>query len=217
MEKSPGKSNHDPNQSPNTNPELLAKIKDNTNEAAWQEFIETYRPLIYGFCINHQLQEADANDVTQEVMKAIARSITNFEYDPKKGRFRSWLFTVTRSKFNNLLESKYKHPQGSGDTEMIRFIEAQPAKEVTEDWDKEFKKQTLQSAMEAIEHEFSDKTWEAFLGTAIRHEQGKEVADRLDLSVGAVYIARSRVTTRLKEWIRRFLKDETDFFAEIES
>lgn len=217
MEKSPGKSNHDPNQSPNTNPELLAKIKDNTNEAAWQEFIETYRPLIYGFCINHQLQEADANDVTQEVMKAIARSITNFEYDPKKGRFRSWLFTVTRSKFNNLLESKYKHPQGSGDTEMIRFIEAQPAKEVTEDWDKEFKKQTLQSAMEAIEHEFSVKTWEAFIGTAIRHEQGKEVADRLDLSVGAVYIARSRVTTRLKEWIRRFLKDETDFFAEIES
>lgn len=216
MAKTPGKRDHEANQSPNTNPELIARIKDNTNEAAWREFIETYRPLIYGFCINHQLQEADANDVTQEVMKAIARSITNFEYDPKKGRFRSWLFTVTRSKFNNLLESKYKHPQGSGDTDMVRFIEDQPAKETTEDWDKEFKKQTLANAMEAVQFEFSEKTWEAFISTAINQESGKDVAERLDLSLGAVYIARSRVTTRLKEWIRRFLKDETDFFADLE-
>lgn len=216
MAKPSNNKEHEANQSPNTNPELLAKIKDNNNEAAWREFIETYRPLVYGFCINHQLQEADANDVTQEVMKAIARSIANFEYDPKKGRFRSWLFTVTRSKFNNLLESKYKHPQGSGDTEMIRFIEAQPAKEVTEDWDKGFKKQTLRTAMESIQLEFSDKTWEAFVRTAINQEAGKDVADKLDLSVGAVYIARIRVTTRLKEWIRRFLRDETDFFADLE-
>lgn len=202
--------------SPNTNPELLARIKDNTNEAAWREFIQIYRPLVYGFCLNHQLQVADANDVTQEVMKAISRSIANFEYDPKKGRFRSWLFTVTRSKFNNFLESRYKHPQGSGDTEMLRFIEDQPAREEAEDWDKEFKRQTLASAMEAVELEFAPKTWEAFVRTAIHHESGKEVADELDLSIGAVYIARSRVTTRIKEWVRRFLKDETDFFDELD-
>ncbi len=216
MDKNKNKYDQDGNNSPNTNPELLAKIKDNTNEAAWREFIEIYRPLVYGFCINHQLQTADANDVTQEVMKAIARSIANFEYDPKKGRFRSWLFTVTRSKFNNFLESRYRHPQGTGDTEMIRFIEAQPAREEAEDWDKEFKKQTLQSAMEAIEHEFSPKTWEAFVRTAIHHEAGKDVAEQLDLSVGAVYIARSRVTTRLKDWVRRFLKDEADFFDDLD-
>jgi RNA polymerase sigma-70 factor (ECF subfamily) len=202
--------------SPNTNPELLARIKDNSNEAAWREFIQIYRPLVYGFCINHQLQVADANDVTQEVMKAISRSIANFEYDPKKGRFRSWLFTVTRSKFNNFLESRYKHPQGSGDTEMLRFIEDQPAREEAEDWDKEFKRQTLASAMEAVELEFAPKTWEAFVRTAIHHEPGKDVADELDLSVGAVYIARSRVTTRIKEWVRRFLKDETDFFDDLD-
>lgn len=202
--------------SPNTNPELLARIKDNSNEAAWREFIQIYRPLVYGFCINHQLQVADANDVTQEVMKAISRSIANFEYDPKKGRFRSWLFTVTRSKFNNFLESRYKHPQGSGDTEMLRFIEDQPAREEAEDWDKEFKRQTLASAMEAVELEFAPKTWEAFVRTAIHHEPGKDVADELDLSIGAVYIARSRVTTRIKEWVRRFLKDETDFFDDLD-
>ena len=70
--------------------------------------------------------------------------------------------------------------------------------------------------MESIQLEFSDKTWEAFVRTAINQEAGKDVADKLDLSVGAVYIARSRVTTRLKEWIRRFLRDETDFFADLE-
>ena len=70
--------------------------------------------------------------------------------------------------------------------------------------------------MESIQLEFSDKTWEAFVRTAINQEAGKDVADKVDLSVGAVYIARSRVTTRLKEWIRRFLRDETDFFADLE-
>lgn len=70
--------------------------------------------------------------------------------------------------------------------------------------------------MEAVELEFAPKTWEAFVRTAIHHEPGKDVADELDLSIGAVYIARSRVTTRIKEWVRRFLKDETDFFDDLD-
>ena len=56
-----------------TRPSLLLQLRDTGDQRAWEDFVRIYTPLIYGFCRqrHHDLSDADAADITQEV---IARS-----------------------------------------------------------------------------------------------------------------------------------------------
>ncbi len=86
-----------------TRPSLLLRIRDARDAAAWSQFVELYAPLVYGFARKHGLQDADAADLTQDVLRAVARSARSLEYDPRRGTFRGWPFTIVRHKLRNLL------------------------------------------------------------------------------------------------------------------
>lgn len=199
---------------PVTRPSLLVRIRDLKNQRAWDEFVEIYTPLVYGYCRRRGLQDADAADVSQEVMRAVALAIRKFEYDRQRGRFREWLFTVIRSKLQNFLANRLKHPQGTGESEMHQFLEAQPAPEEEANWDKEYDHRLFRWAAGQIRGEFTNSTWQAFWQTAIEERPGKEVAARAGLSVGAVYIARSRVLARLKEKVASIAGEGPPWMAE---
>src|SRR5688500_2309100 len=81
-----------------TRPSLLVQIRDAQNEQAWSQFVDLYAPLIYGFARKQGLQDADAADLTQEVLRTVAKSVQGLEYDPARGSFRGWLFTIVRNK-----------------------------------------------------------------------------------------------------------------------
>lgn len=195
--------------SPMTRPSLLLRMRNVEDAAAWEQFVEIYTPLVFGFCRNRGLQEADAADVAQDVMRAVSRSIGTFDYQPEKGTFRSWLFTVTRNKFNNFLEKRRHHPQGTGETVVLEFLDAQPCPEKDETWDVEYHRRLFEWACEQIRAEFNEKTWQAFWRASVNEESGEEVAKALGLSVGAVYIAKSRVRTRLRECVGAITGDAT--------
>jgi RNA polymerase sigma-70 factor (ECF subfamily) len=188
-------------ETPLTRPSLLLRMRDLENERAWEEFAQIYRPLIYGYARKHRLQDADAADVAQETMRAVALAIRNFDYDPQKGRFRHWLFTAVRSKLNTFLAKQMKQPRGTGETAVYQFLEAQPAPEDTAYWDRQYDQRLFDWAAEQIKSEFKESTWQAFWQTAVEDRSGKEVAQNTGLSAGAVYVARSRVLARLKEKI----------------
>src|SRR5687768_13184788 len=109
------------NEAPVTRPTLLLRVRDADDSAAWSQFIDIYTPLIFGFCRKRGLQDADAADLAQEVMRAVSRAIGKFEYQPEQGTFRSWLFTITRNKFNNFLDRRRRQPQGTGETVVQEF------------------------------------------------------------------------------------------------
>ena len=79
-----------------TRASLLVRIRDQRDGAAWSQFVEIYSPLIYGFGRKHGLQDADAVDLTQEVLRIVARTAERFEYDAKLGSFRGWLSPTRR-------------------------------------------------------------------------------------------------------------------------
>jgi RNA polymerase sigma factor (sigma-70 family) len=187
------------NVTPITRPSLLLRVRDAADAAAWEQFVEIYTPLIFGFCRSRGLQEADAADVAQEVMRAVSRSIGRFDYNPEQGTFRSWLFTVTRNKFNNFIERRRNHPPAAGGTAVQELLEAQPCPEHDDNWDHEYHQRLFDWACDRIRPEFQENTWQAFWRTAVGEESGEEVAKALGLSVGAVYIAKSRVRMRLRE------------------
>jgi hypothetical protein len=82
--------------SPVTRPSLLVRIRDSRDAQAWCQFVDIYAPLIHGYARKHGLQDADAADLTEDVLGIVARSIPKLEYDPKRGSFRGWLFTIVR-------------------------------------------------------------------------------------------------------------------------
>jgi RNA polymerase sigma-70 factor (ECF subfamily) len=143
-------------------------------------------------------------------MRAVASGIRRFEYNPERARFRHWLFTVIRSKLKNYFANRQRHPQGTGETAVQKFLEAQPAPDEEANWDQEYDRRLLHWAAKQIRGEFKESTWQAFWETAVEECPGKEVAERLGLSVGAVYIARSRVLARLKEKILAVAGEELD-------
>src|SRR3954467_1636548 len=100
--------------SPATRASLLVRLRDAGDTGAWQEFVKLYAALIYGFARKRGLQDADAADLMQDVLRAVANASARLEYDPARGSFRSWLFTVTRNKLYNFLDGRRRQVLGSG-------------------------------------------------------------------------------------------------------
>jgi RNA polymerase sigma-70 factor (ECF subfamily) len=179
------------------------RLRDPRDEEAWRQFIELYAPLVYGYARKQGLQDADAADLAQDVLGAVVMAIGRLEYDPQRGAFRNWLFTIARHKLVNSGASATNRMRGSGDSTTQRLLEQCPVPRGDEDeWESEWQRRLLAWACEEVRRDVTDPTWQAFWRTAIDGRHGKEVAAELGLSVGAVYLARKRVLARLKELIQ---------------
>jgi RNA polymerase sigma-70 factor (ECF subfamily) len=194
---------------PATRLSLLVRLCDARDDGAWSQFVELYAPLVYGFARKHGLQDADAADLTQDVLQAVSAGIRRLDYDPRRGTFRGWLFTVVRNKLRNFLAAQKRPGRGTGDTDAQHRLQDLPAREEdrTDWWDQEYERQVFSWAAQQVRGAFQDSTWQAFWQTAVEGKTGPEVARGLGLSVAAVYLAKGRVMTRLKELVRQTLDE----------
>lgn len=198
-------------EAPLTRVTLLARIRDGQNTVAWREFVQLYGPVVYRFARNRGLQDADAADLMQDVLRSVARNAHRMEYDPKRGTFRGWLYTVTRNKIYNFLSSQRNRPRGSGDTDAQERLEATPAREEDgpdAEWEKEYQRRLTARAMERVKDEFQPATWQAFWQTAVEGNAAVDVGVGLKMTPGAVYVAKSRVLARLRDEVRKIMDDE---------
>src|SRR5436190_19491571 len=97
---------------PSTRPSLLVRLRDARDEAAWGQFVDLYAPLVYAYARRQGLQDADAADLAQEALIAVAGAVGRLEYDPARGAFRNWLFTVVRRKLANWRRDQKNRPEG---------------------------------------------------------------------------------------------------------
>lgn len=184
-----------------TRPSLLVRIRDFRDELAWGEFSKLYTPLIYRFARSSGLQDADASLVTQDVLVTVARTIHRFEYNPQNGSFRGWLKVVTRSRLSDFLQAQGRHLSGSGDSGTLAAINEKPDPSQSDLWEREYRRSLFEWAVERIRCDFEPSTWQAFWQTSVDGEGAGVVAEAVGLSIGAVYIARSRVLARLRSEI----------------
>jgi RNA polymerase sigma-70 factor (ECF subfamily) len=189
---------------PLTRPSLLVRIRDAGDREAWRQFVEVYAPLVYKFARRRGLQDADAADLTQDVLQAVAGASKRLVYDPERGTFRAWLYTVARNKLRNFLLARQRR-RDDGDPGLL---DDQPAREEVEAWEKEYEQRLFDWAAERVRGHFHGSTWRAFWMTAVEGRGATETASALGLSVGAVYIAKSRVLARLREEIKQVTNTE---------
>jgi len=190
-------------ESPETRPSLLIRLRDPRDERAWSEFVAIYTPLIHRLARQSGLQGADADDLAQEVFRAVAGAIDRWDPDPARGSFRGWLFRIARNLVINGLDARRRQPMAAGDTEVRRLIEQQPAPgpDATALFEEEYRRGLFRWAVDRVRGEFRESTWQAFWQTAVEGRKPQEVAAALGLTAGAVYVYRNRVVARLRKAI----------------
>lgn len=187
---------------PETNQSLISRVKDLGDGAAWAEFLEIYQPVVFRMARRRGLQDADAQDVMQQVFLSISRSIEGWVPGDLKPPFRAWLTTIARNAITKAL-SRRPRDAATDSTPMVDLLEAQPdLEETTAEILAEARKELVHWAAEQIRTEFSEATWKMFWQTAIEGVPIADVAKSTGRSAGAIYVARHRVMARLKEKVR---------------
>jgi RNA polymerase sigma-70 factor (ECF subfamily) len=185
-----------------TRASLLVRIRDPQDRIAWTEFVELYAPLIHAYGMRRGLQDADAADLVQEVLRRVNRSAPQFQYDRQKGSFRGWLLTVTRNEIRKMAARRKRQAAGTGDTQVHGMMAEQPDERGgQEEWDREYRWNLFLWAAERVRPQFREATWKAFWLTVVEGRKIEEAAETLALSVGAVYVARSRVIALIRQEI----------------
>ena len=189
---------------PPTRPSLLVRLRDHRDADAWGQFVDLYAPVVYAYARKRGLQDADAADLTQAVLRQVAAHVGSLEYDPRRGTFRGWLFTIVRNRLRDFLRQPRHLYQGSGSPNVQGLLEAlpSPAPEESEAWEREYRLGLLAWAAERVRPQVRETTWQAFWQTAVEGRPGAEVARALGLTTAAVYLARGRVMARLRAVVR---------------
>jgi len=188
---------------PTTRLSLLLRMRDAKDYEAWHTFVELYAPLVFRFARKRGLQDADAADLTQEVLRSVAEAMKDGKYESARGSFRGWLHTVTRNAVYKFLRDGQRQPSGTGDTQHQARLEQIPAPSEQEEWDYEYQKRLFAWACDEVRGEFREKTWQAFWETAVDGKSVKQVSTELGISAGSIYVAKSRILTRIKARIEQ--------------
>lgn len=191
-----------------TRPSLLLRVRDLADSAAWGEFVEIYAPLVHRYARKRGLQDADAADIVQDVLREFARCVPRFQYNPNAGQFRSWLHTLTRRAVARQARQPAGRPVPVGGGESggpLERVEASAAEAFAEE---EYRKVVFEWAARQVQDQVQEQTWHAFRMTAIEKHSPAVVAEQLGMSLGSVYVAKNRVVRRLRTLIEQV--DGTD-------
>jgi len=181
-----------------TSTSLIERVRLDDREA-WRRFASLYGPVVYRWTLRFGLSRDDAADVVQDVFVAAARNIGNFRKQSAGDSLRGWLFAIARNKVRDHARRRRGEPAGAGGTTAQERLaglaepvepEDAPADAVTAE--------VAHRALRLIQTEFEPGTWRAFWATAVEGRSPAEAARDLELSVAAVYKAKSRVLLRLR-------------------
>ncbi len=190
-----------------TRPSLLLRIRDPGDTAAWQIFVDVYGPLIYRHGRGRGLQDADAAEVTQDVLFQVSRSIQAFDYRPEQGRFRDWLGTVTENKIRTFLtrEAGTVHARGeAGKADPMAMVAS--GQQDTQ-WSEDFDRHILHQALTRIQPHFEEHVWRAFELVWRDDRPPATVAREFGQTIDWVYMVKARVLKRLQEEVQELAED----------
>ncbi|MFO1020414.1 MAG: sigma-70 family RNA polymerase sigma factor [Planctomycetales bacterium] len=190
-------------QIPETRASLILRLPSPEDRLAWQEFVAIYEPFLYRYARRRGLQDADARELVQNVLLSVARAVERWTPDPSRGKFRSWLFKIARNQLLDLHSRHDRQPRSSGFSTFLNLLDrpALPSPFDERQLLLEHRRELFRLISSRVKRSVKETTWQAFWLTSIEQQAPEDVAQKVGLTVGGVYIARSRVTARLKaEW-----------------
>jgi RNA polymerase sigma factor (sigma-70 family) len=178
---------------------LLDRIADGNNSPAWPRFLTIYRPLLRRWLGPYLLQDADADDIVQDVLLVVIAKMPGFKHDGGPGAFRSWLRRIMTHRLQTHWRKSVRRPAGGPLFDHMLDQLADDQSTLAKRWDDEHDQHLVAVLLETIRDEFQPTTWDAFWRTAILQQPVTDAASALAISPNAVFIARSRILQRLRQ------------------
>lgn len=177
---------------------LLNGLADRGNARAWGEIDARYRPVLAGFARGLGLTDEDAADVAQQALAEFARDFMAGRYQRGKGRLSSWLMGIAHHRAIDAIRARARRKEWAGESAIID--RADPAR-LTQTWDNSQRQAILAEAMRQLRESsrMADKTIRAFELVGLQNVPAEEAARECGMAVDEVYVAKNRVTKRLRE------------------
>jgi RNA polymerase sigma factor (sigma-70 family) len=192
-----------------TRASLLERLKNWDDSASWKDFFHTYWKLIYGVARKAGLSDAEAQDVVQETIIAVAQKMPQFAYDPEIGSFKSWLMRLTEWRITDQFRKKqyekggrrFAREEAMSQDELERHLQA-PDFNFEETWNREWERHVLDAALQKAKNQVDARQFQMFYLHIIKNVPAEDVARRLNVKLQAVYFSKYKVSGILQKEIR---------------
>ncbi len=190
-----------------TRKSLLDRIK-NGDEEAWYDFYERHYRLIYSIGRRFDLPGDLCNDLIQQVMMAVFNNRMTFRYQPELGKFRSYLFGITK---NIIWRIKKGEIQKTATTEILKsekeFSEEKMDEIIAEEWHNYLFETLISELRQRVE----ENTFDAFQMYILQGVKPETVAKTLNISTSAVYVYKNRCMNHLRQLVKEIQQYDPDF------
>lgn len=194
-----------------TRSSLLRRLKDWGDHGSWQDFFDTYWKLIYAVAIKAGLSDAEARDVVQDTVVAVAKQMRAGGYDRTRSSFKGWLCLITRRRivdhFRRRTDPGLHHQPGSPEeTSRTDTLARQPDPATLAPdalWEEEWQKNLVDAALERVKLVVAPKQFQIFDLSVLRQHSVSDVCRLLKVNAAQVYLARHRVGALLRKEVRR--------------
>ena len=192
---------------------LLARLKNWDDNEGWKRFFDTYWRLIYGTAIKAGLSDAEAQDVVQETVIAVAKKMNEFKYDPALGSFKGWLRNLARWRIADQLRKRtnaayptlYRDETDSPEQTLAELPDSAAAEAV---WEAEWRENLMNVALTNVRSRVKEEHYQMFDLYVVKQWSAGRVARTLEVSMGQVYLAKYRVGSLIKKEVRRLETSE---------
>lgn len=192
-----------------TRPSLLDAVRESDQHPRWQEFYDTYVRLIHGVARSRGLGEEDAQDVVQDTLASVARTMPDFKYDPAKCSFKTWLMHLTRCRIADQMRKRQRQPLtvGIGNTGLDQgsIVEhfADPEADLNVEWEKEWAVALGEAALERLKQQARPVPFQIFFLHCYRGQASEAVAQTLQVSRAYVYLTTCRLKPKFARLVRQ--------------
>ena len=183
---------------------LLDRVRESSDAEAWDRLVALYAPLLKHWLRRYDIQDTDAEDITQDVMAALLKEIPGFQHNQRPGAFRSWLRRILVHRVRRFWRSRDRQPVATGTSSMDERLNKlqNDCSEVSQMWNREHDDYVLNRLMKIVRPQFAPETWQAFHRQVIGCQMADTVAHELGMSLSSVYMAKSRVLRALRQQTR---------------
>ena len=197
-----------------TRASLLARLKDWDDQASWREFHGTYGRLIQNFALKQGVPEDGVKDIVQETLLSVAKAIREFQYDPAKCSFKSWLLGVTRHRIADHFrrhprerDARNASPASTTRTATVERIPDPHSLAPQDVWEEEWKNNVVELALEKLKAQVSTKHFQIFYLHVIKQQPTAKAAKALGVSVGQVYLVKHRLKSAFEKSVRKLERE----------
>lgn len=206
------------NQPSATSTELLRQAQAN-NQSAWEQLVGLYSRRMYRWCRRAGLQSADAGNVVQEALQAVARNLGEFRRDRPGDTFRGWLRRITDNKIRDHFRRQGRSLDlatgGSDGYQHLLNLTQQNPSPLTEHptgasleqptWDTSVAEALTPNAgrlseqIEQIKSEVSQRDWKFFWRVVVDGQSAADVGREFGVTANTVRLVKMRMLRRLRK------------------